>query len=116
MRIHTKLLLAILLIAFGRAHAITVDELIAKNIEARGGLERLRAIHSVRLTGKVQFDTFQLSYVFLAKRPSMTRSEASFQQMTAITAYDGSVGWKIQPFFGRVDPEKMSSDEVKQLQ
>ncbi|MCI0445710.1 hypothetical protein L0244_10770 [bacterium] len=116
MRIHTKLLVAILFIAFGRANAITVDELIAKNIEARGGMQQIKAVHSVRLTGKLQFDSFHLTYVFMAKRPLMMRNEASFQQMTAVTAYDGSVGWKIQPFFGRVDPEKMSSDEIKQLQ
>jgi outer membrane lipoprotein-sorting protein len=116
MRIHTCLLVVILFISFGRANAVTVDELIAKNIEARGGLQQIKAVHSLRLTGKVQFDAFHLNYVFMAKRPSMMRNEAVFQQMTAITAYDGSVGWKIQPFFGRVDPEKMSSDEIKQLQ
>lgn len=116
MRIFLKLLVIILFMAVGRANAVTVDELIAKNIEARGGLEKIKAIHSVRLTGKLQFDSFQLSYVFMAKRPSMMRNEATFQQMNAVTAYDGSVGWKIQPFFGRLDPEKMSSDEIKQLQ
>ncbi|HSE39639.1 MAG TPA: hypothetical protein VLH08_02650, partial [Acidobacteriota bacterium] len=116
MRIYIKLIFALFFISLGHANAVTVDELIAKNIEARGGLEKVKAIHSLRLTGKVQFDSFQLSYVFMAKRPSMMRNEASFQQMTAVTAYDGSVGWKIQPFMGRVDPEKMSGDEIKPLQ
>jgi outer membrane lipoprotein-sorting protein len=116
MRIYIKLLVIIVFIAVGSAQAVTVDELIAKNIEARGGLEKIKAIHSLRLTGKFEVGSFHLDYVFLAKRPSMMRQEASFQQMTAVTAYDGSVGWKIQPFMGRVDPEKMSSDEIKQLQ
>jgi outer membrane lipoprotein-sorting protein len=116
MRIYIKLFVIFLFLAVGRANAVTVDELIAKNIEARGGLEKLKAIHSMRMTGKIQFDSFHLGYAFLAKRPAMMRQEASFQGMTAVTAYDGSLGWKIQPFFGRVDPEKMSGDEVKQLE
>ena len=116
MRIYIKLLVVVLFMAAGHANAVTVDELIAKNIEARGGLEKLKAVHSVRMTGKIQFDSFQLAYVVSEKRPLMMRQEASFQGMTAVTAYDGSLGWKIQPFFGRVDPEKMSGDEVKQLE
>jgi hypothetical protein len=30
----------------------TADELIAKNIEARGGMEKLKAIKTLRMTGK----------------------------------------------------------------
>ena len=35
--------------------------------------------------------------------------------MTQIEAYDGKEGWKISPFQGRKDPEKMSADDVKSL-
>ena len=35
--------------------------------------------------------------------------------MTAVQAYDGKEGWKISPFQGRKDPEKMSADDVKPL-
>ena len=120
MRIHIRLVIALFFVAAVNASAITVDELIAKNIEARGGLEKLRAIQSLRETGRLEIGgggfSAKMSFLALAKRPDMLRTEAVFQGLTAVTAYDGSVGWKIFPFRGRLDPEKMSADEVKQLQ
>jgi outer membrane lipoprotein-sorting protein len=98
------------------ASALTVDEVIAKNIEARGGLEKIRAIKSFRCTGKIQFGSRNLQYKWMVMRPGMVRQEASFQGLTAVTAYDGKVGWRIQPFQGRLDPEKMPEDNVKSLQ
>lgn len=35
--------------------------------------------------------------------------------MTAVQAYNGEEGWKISPFQGRKDPEKMSADDTKSL-
>jgi hypothetical protein len=35
--------------------------------------------------------------------------------MTQVEAYDGKEGWRISPFQGRKDPEKMSADDVKSL-
>jgi hypothetical protein len=35
--------------------------------------------------------------------------------MTSVQAFDGKEGWKISPFQGRKDPEKMSADDVKSL-
>ncbi len=116
MRIRIGLIAAILFVLVGGASALTVDELIAKNIEARGGLEKIRAIQSLRQTGKVQFASTNVGYVWLGKRTGMVRTEISFQGLTAITAYDGSVGWRIQPFRGRIDPEKMAADDVKPMQ
>lgn len=97
-------------------NALTVDELIAKNIEARGGLEKLRAIHSLRATGKIRFGgNAQFDVARLAKRPGMVRTEISNQGLTAIRAYDGEVGWNVSPFRGRKDPAKMSADDLKSM-
>src|SRR6202023_3323228 len=37
----------------GAARALTVDEIVARNVEARGGAARLAAVRSLRLTGKI---------------------------------------------------------------
>jgi hypothetical protein len=95
----------------------TVDQLVAKNIEAKGGAAALRDLQTLRLSGKllVQQGQIQLTYVQIKKRPDEVRSEASLQGMTQIEAYDGKEGWKVSPFFGRKDPERMSADDVKAL-
>jgi len=106
-----------LLVSTALAQQPTIDQLVAKNIEAKGGAEALRALQSLRLTGKllVRQGQIELRYVETRKRPDKVRSEASLQGMAAVQAFDGSEGWKISPFQGRKDPEKMSADDVKQI-
>ncbi len=96
---------------------LTVDELVAKNIQAKGGAEALQALKSVRLVGKMLLNDGQLSvaYTQTKKRPGSVRAEFTLQGMTAVQSYDGAQGWKISPFQGRKDPEKLSSDDTKAL-
>jgi len=95
----------------------TVDELVAKNIEAKGGANSLKSLQTLRSTGKflVQKGQIELGYLQTKKQPDQVRTEASLQGMTQIEAYDGKDGWRISPFFGRKDPERMSADDVKAL-
>ncbi|HEY4757939.1 MAG TPA: hypothetical protein VIH43_05225 [Chthoniobacterales bacterium] len=97
--------------------APTVNELVAKNVAAKGGADALRALQSVRFTGKMLLNEgqIQLAYLETKKRPGEVRSEVTLQGMTAVQAYDGAQGWKISPFQGRKDPEKMSADDTKSL-
>src|SRR5947209_7096727 len=95
----------------------TLEELVTKNTEAKGGADALRALQSLKLTGKliVNEGQLQLAYLQTKKRPGEVRSEFTLQGMTAVQAYDGKEGWKISPFQGRKDPEKLSADDVKPL-
>lgn len=108
-----------LLLLVGSAQAITAEELVAKNIEARGGIDKIRAINSLRQEGRMQisFGDFKLemSYLGMTRRDGMVRTDASLQGLTAITAYDGKDAWQISPFQGRKDPEKLSADQARDL-
>src|SRR5207244_8186856 len=86
----------------------TLDELVAKNIEAKGGAAALQALHSLKLTGKliVNEGQLQLGVSQTKKRPDEIRTEFALQGMTAVQAYDGKEGWKISPFQGSKEPEK----------
>jgi len=95
----------------------TVDTLVAKNTEAKGGAQALAAVTSLRLQGKMVVNNgrLELGYVQIKKRPGEIREETTLQGMTQIDAYDGTQGWKISPFGGRKDPEKVSVDDAKAL-
>ncbi|MBA2743733.1 MAG: hypothetical protein H0U43_05410 [Chthoniobacterales bacterium] len=97
--------------------APTVDELVAKNVEAKGGADALKALQSAKLTGKMLVNEGQLEFAYsqTRKRPGAIRTELTVQGLTAVHAYDGKEGWKISPFQGRKDPEKMSADDTKSL-
>ena len=99
------------------ATAPTLDELVAKNIEAKGGAEAVHALQSLRRTGTllVNEGKIRLAYTQTKKRPLEVRTEATLQGMTAVQAFDGKDGWQISPFQGRKDPERMSADDVKAL-
>jgi hypothetical protein len=94
----------------------TADELIAKNIQARGGMEKMKAIKNMRLTGKFEGGAgFTASVSQENARPDLIRETFSLQGMTAVQAYDGTTGWQIQPFGGKKDPELMGEDDLRDL-
>src|ERR1700677_2415995 len=94
----------------------TADELIAKNIEARGGIEKMKAIKNIRMTGKFEGGGgFTASIGQENERPNLVRETFLLQGMTAVQAYDGASGWQIQPFGGKKDPQLMGEDDVRDL-
>src|SRR5579859_6946013 len=117
MRMSIAVLLLAGACAASAAQAYTVDELVTKNIAAKGGLDALHSIHSLRQSGKLLVNNGQieLGYVELRKGPGEVRAEASLQGLTAVQAYVGKQAWQIQPFRGRKDPEQMPLDDAKDL-
>jgi outer membrane lipoprotein-sorting protein len=99
------------------AAAQTVDEIIAKNVEARGGEAKLRAVKSIRMTGKMELGPGMVApMTMFMKRPGMVRQEFTVQGLTGIQAYDGKQGWDIMPFQGKKDPEPMAADDAKLME
>ena len=109
------LALFVFLTTAGAASAQTVDEIIAKNIQARGGLEKLKGVKSLRTTVKFSDGSFRAEFRQENKRPGKVREEFIIQGMAQIQAYDGKTGWQISPFSGRRDPDLMSQDDMKSL-
>ena len=93
----------------------TAEELVRRNLEAKGGLEKLKAIKTLRMTGKVQQGSFTAEVASDAMAPNLLRQGFTIQGMTAIQAYDGKIGWKISPFEGRKDAEIAGEEELRDL-
>ena len=97
------------------AWAQTADELVAKNVQAKGGLEKIKAIKTLRIKGRLNQGSFTAVVGQELKRPAMLRSTFTVQGMTAIQAYDGQTGWQISPFEGRKDPQLLGEDDLRDL-
>ena len=98
----------------------TADELIAKNLAARGGADRLAAIHTVVSRGELRFPgDFKLAFKETKSRTggsaNAARVEATIEGLTVIQAFDGTNAWRVNPFEGRKDAERMGSDETREL-
>jgi hypothetical protein len=93
----------------------TAAELVAKNLEARGGVAQIKAIKTLHTTGKMQQGGFVAQIDQVAMAPNLTRDSFTIQGMSAINSYDGSSGWKISPFEGRKDPEMLGEQELRDI-
>ncbi|MBV9215755.1 MAG: hypothetical protein JO053_06220 [Acidobacteria bacterium] len=112
-----SLMAAVILgLAASLSQAQTVDELIGKYVKTIGGMDKLQAIKSVRYTGKFEGGGgFTANVLQENKRPNMVREEFSLQGMAQVLAYDGKVGWIINPFQGKKDAETLGEEGMKQI-
>jgi hypothetical protein len=95
---------------------LTADDIIARYIKTVGGADKIQAIKTLRRVGKYTGDDgFEAVVVQESSRPNKVREEFSLQGMTGINAYDGSNGWKIDPFGGKKDAESLSEDELRSI-
>jgi hypothetical protein len=111
-------LLVLLAIPFFSLFAVsqTADELVNKNIEAKGGIDKIKAVKTVRMTGKAVFPGgFTAAAAQENMRPNLLRETFTLQGMTMVQAYDGTAGWQIQPFGGNKDPQFMGEDDLRDL-
>ncbi len=113
MRLTLKLVAGILCLT-ALATAQTAEELVAKNLQARGGIDKIKAVNTLKMSGT--------AYVGITagisqenKRPNMLRQNFTVQGMTQVQAYDGTSGWQISPFGGRKDPELLGEDDLRDL-
>lgn len=98
------------------ASAQTAEQIVNGYIKTIGGMEKIQAVKSVRQTGKFSGGGgFEAVIVSENKRPNFARQEFSLQGLTAINAYDGKNGWKINPFGGKKDAESLGEEELKQI-
>jgi outer membrane lipoprotein-sorting protein len=109
------ILLAFLAFYEAEAAAQTADEVVAKALAARGGVKKLKAIQSQRITGVLYF-TPDLYGPFMAefKRPGKMHNEVTIQNKTVVRIINGKGGgWFVNPLMGKDAAQEMSADEIK---
>ncbi len=82
----------------GLVHAQTVDDIIATNLRSKGGLEKIKATNSVRMTGSVvarDMSGRELTgtMTMVAKRPNLMRRDVDLGGQRIVNAFDGSALW-----------------------
>jgi len=97
------------------ALAQTADELIAKSNAARGGLDKMKAVQSIRMKGRMTMGPgLEVPITIEMKRPRNARMEFTLQGMTGVQAYDGQQAWGISPM-GSQKPEPLPPEMAKDL-
>jgi outer membrane lipoprotein-sorting protein len=97
--------------------AQTVDEVIAKYHEAAGGLDKFKAVHSMRVTGRMTLGQgMEAPFTRITKRPKSVRVDFTLQGMTGSQGYDGTTAWMFMPFMGQTAAELMPPDIAKSME
>src|SRR5690242_16412132 len=97
------------------AQSPTAEDIVARNIQARGGIDKIRAVQTLRMTGTMLVNDERLPTTIEWKRPNKVRWEFEADGQTAIQVYDGKKGWTLMPFEGNRDPEEMSDQELEDV-
>jgi outer membrane lipoprotein-sorting protein len=106
--------LALGLLLAPAVHAQTVDEILTKHFAAQGGVEKMKALNSMRITGSITVGQgMEAPVVMERKRPGKQRLEFTFQGMVGVQAFDGEQAWSVMPFMGKKDPEAASEEDTK---
>jgi outer membrane lipoprotein-sorting protein len=117
---HRTRLLAIVpivLAAAATSAAQTAQDIVARYVQARGGLARLKSLESIRMTGTMTGGPGDaVPIVIELKRPAMMRMDMTVNGTTGTQAFDGTSGWVLMPFAGMTRPERMPPDVVKEAQ
>ena len=99
------------------ASAQTADEVVAKAAAARGGLAKLKAVHSQRISGTIDFGGgAQGPFLVELERPGKMHIEVTIQGQTLIRSYDGkSTGWILNPFTENKSVQRMSAEDISNI-
>ncbi len=109
-----KTLAALVLVA-APLTAQSLDDVLAKYYDARGGKDKIAAVQTAKITGKQVYGPQEVPFTIYWKRPNEIRFEFTMQGLTGVQAYDGKTAWMVMPFLGKTDPEEMTGDDLKQI-
>jgi outer membrane lipoprotein-sorting protein len=120
---------------------LTAEQVVEKNIAARGGLQAWRAVQTLSMSGKMDAggneqstaalrvpggvasaavpkrrptQQIQLPFRMELKRPRKSRMELDFRGQSAVQVYDGTNGWRLRPFLNRHEVEPYTPEQLKQ--
>jgi outer membrane lipoprotein-sorting protein len=95
---------------------LTLDQVIAKNIEAKGGEEKVRAIKTVSIEGTMMMGPgMEAPLTWIWMYPDKMRMSFEVQGMEGVQAFDGKTAWMVMPFMGKTEPEEMTAEQTQNL-
>jgi hypothetical protein len=93
----------------------TLDEILSRNFEARGGPEKIKALQSQRISGRISFgpDSEGALTVEMA-RPGKMRQQLILHGKTMIQTTDGKTGWAVT-LPDAPEPRALTAGELKNM-
>ena len=107
--------LVLVVLSAGTLNAQTADQLVAKNLEAKGGVEKWKAINSLRMIGTISVQGKQLPLTISSMRPNYMRHEMNLPDLRIVQAFDGKTAWAINPMLGATTPQQLPAEAAETI-
>ena len=114
------ILCVVLLTALVTAPALsqTAKDVLAKMIQAQGGAKALEAVKDTTINGTIELVQFGMTgtVTMYQKEPDKIRLDIEVMGMLITQAYDGQIGWMVNPQTGTTEqmPDNMAQEIKRQ--
>ena len=98
-----------------RAQTPSAEDIVAKNLAARGGLDKLRAVSTMKMTGTVTAQGMEMPLTVMTKRPNRMLQETTVQGARLVSAFDGERAWAINPRLGSSQPTDLTGPQAESV-
>ena len=98
--------------------SLSAEQIVARNVAARGGLEAWRRVGTMVWVGHIQSahaPVASMPFTLEQQRPNKTRFEISALGQKSVRVFDGTQGWKLRAAqnAGRPDAQPFAAEELK---
>jgi hypothetical protein len=107
----------VLVLSIGALSAQTVDEIVAKNLNAVGGVAKLQAVKSVVMENTIKLQNLEFENETTILVGKAMRSDSKIMGNSLVQAFDGVAAWEITPAImgGTGEPQAMSDEPAKSV-
>lgn len=102
-----------------RSDPPSAEEIVARNVAARGGREAWQKVRTMTWSGHVESSRAPaggLEFTLEQKRPNRTRLEIASSEERSVRVFDGFHGWKVRTVAGRRDVQPYTIAELRYAQ
>jgi len=109
------LAVAVLIISVARLSAQSVDEIVSKNLDATGGVSKLREVRSIVTETTVKLQGLQIENMTTVLVGRAMRSDSKILGDNMVQAFDGTTPWTVNPVMmgGTGEPQVMTEEMSK---
>jgi hypothetical protein len=112
-----KISITLMCIALSLAvSAQTLEEIVAKHIEAIGGRDNWNKLKSIKIESTLKTHGAEIHLTNIQVDKKASRQDISVMGMTGYSIVNNTQGWNYMPWQGQTKPEAMTDDDVKNSQ
>jgi hypothetical protein len=93
----------------------SADEIVARNLEAKGGEARLDAVTTMRMAGTLTAGGQEVPMTIYMKRPNKLLQEMLVKGQRLVQAFDGQTAWVVNPLLGIEQPEVVTGPQAQAM-